>query len=756
MLPLPNLDDRRFEQLVQEAQKAIPHVFPQWTDENDHDPGITMLEMLAWLVEMQQYYLNRVTAKNERKFLKLLGMRPHEAGVARTDVVFESEEPIFLPKGLQLRARDLIFETTDSLLLLPHRIEKVLVRQDTESYDVTPSNIHAGIAYHAFGKEAKRGNQLYIGLDRPLPEMVEITLTIDLYEQYPVACLDDSSDFAFVPSAVLLWEYYSESDGWQELRIVRDETVHFSQSGRLRLVIPEPMGALTIHPANEKKRYWLRCTVESGEYELAPKIEQISLHMMSVENAETLSHAQTFRSTGEPDQIVEVNDYLSLYGWIEVQVSDSQGFWHTWTEVESWTGCGADEEVYRILPDVQMDQADGAIRTRKKIIQFGDGMHGKIPRSGAEVIRVISYQPDVPRQIGRSNGLPGQTFRFPEASVLTGPLIIQVGHERRDDTGRRLVWEDWQEVDDFDHSRPNDRHLVVDREEEVIRFGDNVHGEIPYAMTEEVDNIRILQARIGGGERGNVKPGLITQVAHKHPDFNGITLTNPAFAMGGSERETLASAKQRIQHEWQQADRAVTSEDYERIVQAIPGIRVARVKALPLYKPGMKDYPRRQAPAQLTIVVVPYSEAIRPTPSAGMLETVRRHLEQHRLLTTEVHVIAPEYIKVTVHATVISDPKWCDHPRPILSALLDLLTPLHTTEGGGVTGWDFGEMVYKGDLYEAISRVPGVLHVQDLWLDATGAGAHKEASGNIAIPPHGLIYSGEHVIEVIHSPNKER
>src|SRR5437879_3752317 len=88
MLPLPNLDDRVFEQIVLEARKSIPRLLPQWTDENAHDPGITMVELFAWLTEMQQFYLNRVTHKNELKFLKLLGIQLQDAVSARADIAF--------------------------------------------------------------------------------------------------------------------------------------------------------------------------------------------------------------------------------------------------------------------------------------------------------------------------------------------------------------------------------------------------------------------------------------------------------------------------------------------------------------------------------------------------------------------------------------------------------------------------------------------------------------------------------------------
>ncbi|MNG27414.1 hypothetical protein D3C84_1125300 [compost metagenome] len=57
--------------------------------------------------------------------------------------------------------------------------------------------------------------------------------------------------------------------------------------------------------------------------------------------------------------------------------------------------------------------------------------------------------------------------------------------------------------------------------------------------------------------------------------------------------------------------------------------------------------------------------------------------------------------------------------------------------------------MYKGDIYGVISRIKGVVYVQDIWLDAEGTGFHKDGAGDIHIPPYALVYSGKHEIETI-------
>jgi hypothetical protein len=71
-LKLPNLDDRRYKDLVEEARSLIPAYAPEWTNHNPSDPGISLVELFAHLTEIMLYRLNRVTDENRKKYLKLL------------------------------------------------------------------------------------------------------------------------------------------------------------------------------------------------------------------------------------------------------------------------------------------------------------------------------------------------------------------------------------------------------------------------------------------------------------------------------------------------------------------------------------------------------------------------------------------------------------------------------------------------------------------------------------------------------------
>lgn len=77
-LPLQNLDNITFEDLVKEAKSLIPVYSPEWTNFNISDPGITLIELFAWLCEMIMYRIDQVPEQNYKHFLNLLGIKLEE------------------------------------------------------------------------------------------------------------------------------------------------------------------------------------------------------------------------------------------------------------------------------------------------------------------------------------------------------------------------------------------------------------------------------------------------------------------------------------------------------------------------------------------------------------------------------------------------------------------------------------------------------------------------------------------------------
>ena len=87
-LPAPNLDDRKFQDIVDEAKRLIPRYCPEWTNHNLSDPGVALIELFAWMSEMVMYRLNQVPDRLYVKFLDLVGIEPFPPSVATTHLTF--------------------------------------------------------------------------------------------------------------------------------------------------------------------------------------------------------------------------------------------------------------------------------------------------------------------------------------------------------------------------------------------------------------------------------------------------------------------------------------------------------------------------------------------------------------------------------------------------------------------------------------------------------------------------------------------
>src|SRR5262245_29813782 len=123
VLPLITLDDRKYQDLLDEAKARVPVHNPEWTNFNASDPGVTLLELFAFLTENLLYRCNQVPDRNRRVFLSLLGVPLRPASSARGLVTFTNErgplQTIPLNAGLDVRAGPVPFHTEDGLDVLP-------------------------------------------------------------------------------------------------------------------------------------------------------------------------------------------------------------------------------------------------------------------------------------------------------------------------------------------------------------------------------------------------------------------------------------------------------------------------------------------------------------------------------------------------------------------------------------------------------------------------------------------------------------
>ncbi|MBD0319014.1 MAG: hypothetical protein ICV87_01675 [Gemmatimonadetes bacterium] len=193
-LPLPNLDDRSYAELLEEARALIPSLAPEWTNHNPSDPGITLVELFAWMAEMLVWRTNQVPDANVRAFLQLLnGPEWTPSGDLGADV-----------RGTVLRLRE------DERAVTPHDYERLSTgvfnrwldeRGDTDTMRIARARCVAR-RYLGAGTEAERAQDA--------PGRVSV-LVIPRRDGPPPSPLDGGGPPAADPATrTTLWRYLEE------------------------------------------------------------------------------------------------------------------------------------------------------------------------------------------------------------------------------------------------------------------------------------------------------------------------------------------------------------------------------------------------------------------------------------------------------------------------------------------------------------------------------------------------------------------
>lgn len=726
-LDIPNLDDKNFDELVAEARSLIARYCPRWTDHNVHDPGITFIELFAWLAEMQIYQLNQVTDGHYEKFFKLAGFSPFAAQPARVDITFENKKEKIIEKGTKIFTKlgkeKIMFETEEDLAIIRVNIKSIFTRDGSEIIDNTKANgaEEDDIYFAVFGRKFTEGSELQMVFDNPLPRK-EFQIAFFLYEKdLKIKRIPSDKNVQIAPSVNLAWEYLSEKE-WKSFYIKEDTTFSLTRSGRISLDWPSDV------QNNEVKK--IRCYVKKGRYEIAPMINWIRLNTVSAVQIETINE-NLGTGNDEPEQAVRLKKNPVIrreQTKLIIQVQDKNNKWENWKRVDDFDSSGPDDPHY-------------VFNQEEKIITFGSGLKGRIPieskriRATYKAYSCTQMESIKIEELSRGCGIPGQIIRLKKTPVIRKKqenLIIQV----KSKDGK---WEDWKEVDNFESSGPVDPHYMFHKEERIITFGNGLNGRVP----PESNGIRATY-KATLGPKGNVP---------KKQEFwiqkggcEGIRGENLKEATGGKASESQKEARERVKKDFRTLHRAITSKDYEKLVCATPGLRVARSKILPNYNP---DYPCITFPGAVTAVVVPYARegTARPFPGNEFRRTILDYLNRLRLITTDVHVIGPEYVKISIKCKINIEKKssQSEAKKRVHDALKKFINPLRG--GPEEQGWPFGRSVYVSEIYQTIDKVPGVDYVTDVSIDAEGQ--YRKTKNAVEIPPNALVFSDDHQVEFL-------
>ena len=251
-LPVPNLDDRSWKQIVDEAVRLIPRYTPEWTNHNPSDPGVTLIELYAWMTEMMIYRLNKVPEKNYLTFLDLIGVRllpPEPAKVVLELTPAEGADgELVVKKGTQIATQQsggvdpVTFETERDITLLPMHVVRTVSSARGEVRDHTEALMEEGAREALFAGVSEIERFLYIGDDQ-LAALNEEAAVDLFFEAMP------GSTGPKLPQ-ITEWQYW-DGKRWREMAPNRAE------SGPNRIAFGSHPG-IDQAEINQIGTYWVR------------------------------------------------------------------------------------------------------------------------------------------------------------------------------------------------------------------------------------------------------------------------------------------------------------------------------------------------------------------------------------------------------------------------------------------------------------------------------------------------------------------
>ncbi|WP_448808461.1 putative baseplate assembly protein [Agromyces bauzanensis] len=459
-LPVPDLDDRRFQDLVDDAKRLVALRCPEWTDHNVSDPGVTLIEAFAFMTDELFYRLNRVPDKLYIAFLDLIGTTLFPPTPAIAEVVMwlaaPRDEVVVVPPRTEVgtprteQAESIVFQTTAELQIPPRSLAHV-GRRSGET-DVFVRNTRLGAdTLEAFASKPKIGDELLLGLDEPAPGLA-IGLRLDCAVRgVGVDPLDPP----------IVWEAWT-GGGWTRCDLVADGTKGLNQLGDVVVVVPHEHVASVI---GDERAGWLRCRLVEREpgvptYSAAPLVRSAAASTLGgvvhALHAHTVDDEVLGLSEGVPGQSfpLEERPVVDDGEPFVVEVGTGGG-WEEWVEVDSFAGSAPDAKQVvvdraraTVLFPPAVREPDGSLRhygatppkgapLRVPRYRVGGGRGGNVAAGALSVLR--STVPFVSSAVNRAaahDGTDGETI---EEAKVRGPLALRT----RD---RAVTLEDYEQL----------------------------------------------------------------------------------------------------------------------------------------------------------------------------------------------------------------------------------------------------------------------------------------------------------------------
>lgn len=674
-LPKSNLDDRTFKDLVDECILRIPRYCPEWTNYNPSDPGITLIELFAWLTDQMLLRFNQVPKRNYIAFLELLGVRLQAPAPAVADITFYLSSALptvyTIPAGVEVatvrtETELAISFTTDSSLVIdrpgirhfltsPSSEDSPQTLRDrfTNSWSMRSNGEWYGRELAIFAEQPQPGNCFYLVIDSN--SQCDGNVLAVKFQGEAATATGINPDHP-----PLRWQAWNGIN-WESILLheADDHTKGFSFSELATQGINPLQGAdVVLHlplfwPVTTFAAYqgrWLRCVYTGAEinqpaYSNSPRIIGLAARAIGgtigASQSESVDNELLGESDGTPGQTFQLQGVpvLSRREDEYILITPPGSLPQKWQEVNDFADSNSHDLHY-------------TIDSRTGIVQFGP-----VIREPAQ----LQQQTQLRRQIETING------------------------------------------------------RIANLQEMERQYG---------AVPPRGSIIRMVTYRTGGGQKGNVQRGTITIAKRAIPYVAKVV--NHTSARNGADAESLEDAVIRVPALLRTRDRAVTPEDFEVLtLQAARGA-VMRACCLP---PTVS-----QDAGKVRLLVVPAANTDAIANEVGMepelfnlsnqlRNQILAYLDERRLLGIQVQLQTPEYVGVTVQTEVALEPEY-NHPnaqleilRKLRIALYRFLNPI--TGGLDGKGWTFGRPLYPSDIVNlfqqfSVVRYLGVVQLFEL------------------------------------------
>ncbi len=709
-LPAPKIDDRDYRALVDETLARVPVHTPEWTNFNPSDPGVTLVQLFAFLTENLIYRANQIPLRNRAKFLKLLGIPLQSAKEARGLVTFSNDKGAratqTIARDFELLVGDMPFRTVTGLDVLPVEARLFVKRAVAVTPDV---KAYYDLLYASYDTTLPANISLYqTAAFDPTQGPLDLSATIDRSLWIALIGRKDDKDPPKSPPV-------AGDDGWDSVREAlagRNLSLGLAPSTDVEQAVL-PVGGAAPAPA-DLLAYEVARPGANGE------LAFVGADKRPAPEWRKLDARADFDPSREP-------------GTVEITLPGA-------SELRLWNNLDPFEAGVGDLPPAIDDSALAGRLVTWVRVRATPAALVKLRWAGINAVAVRQFESIRAERLPDGDGTPDQTRQLAKSPVLEGSVaLVSVAPDGTETA--------WSAIDDLlaaapEVPIPGSRQPLapatsfrIDAEAGVISFGDGLAGQRPGTGDR-------LYARYdySEGKEGNVGANAL-KAGPMIP--GGFKATNPIATWGGADAEDVVAGEKQVQRLLQHRDRLVTGADFRSIAWRTPGVAIGRIDVLPAWHPDLGPAAIGSVPGVVTLVAAPRYDATTPAaPRADgpFLDALCRYLDPRRLVTTELVLRGPVYrgIWISVGISVSGGYTVAEVADAVKTRLRAYLSPLPpegsdfaSTDGPlygpetdpALRGWPLGRSVHARALMAEAARVPGLFEVEGLFLALGNGGS---------------------------------